>query len=276
MLPYVHLFGKELPVYWLMSLAGISAVVVYILIRRKPLGLKAEDLIHIVLMGIIGAVIGSKALYLMTMLPFIVLNFEKIFGNLQILKALLTQGSVFYGGLFGALLAIWLYCRKYSVNFKAASMLIAGGVPLFHFFGRLGCFSAGCCYGVEAAWGVVFTGSLGAPNGVALIPVQLFESAANLLIFISVMLFQRRSKHPEQSLTVYLISYAACRFILEFFRGDLIRGVFFGLSTSQWISAGILLYFAVVSLLRRARRLGAQGNGGNTGTGCDIDAKRQT
>ena len=250
MLPYIHLFGITLPTYWLMSVLGLAAVAVYILIRRKRLGLPADDLIHIVLLGVVGAIIGAKLLYLVTMIPLIAGNFGKIVGDPQLLVAFLTQGYVFYGGLFGALLAVWLYCRKYSVSFASASVLIAGAIPLFHIFGRVGCFCAGCCYGVGAPWGVVFTQSLEAPNGVPLVPVQLFESGANLLIFIAVTLFQRRSKHPERSLVVYLMAYAACRFALEFVRGDLIRGGFLGLSTSQWISAGILLFFAVRLAIR--------------------------
>lgn len=253
MLPYIYILGKELPTYWLMSVAGIAAVAVYIVIRRKHLGLAVEDLIHILILGIVGAIVGSKLLYLITMIPVIAGHFRLIINSPALLKDLLLQGSVFYGGLFGALLAIRLYCRKYSVSFKAASMLFAGAIPLFHVFGRVGCYSAGCCYGIEASWGVVFSKSLSAPNGVPLIPVQLFESAANMFIFALVALFQRFSKHPERSLSVYLVSYAVCRFTLEFFRGDLIRGVFLGLSTSQWISAAILLFFAVRCIIAKIK-----------------------
>ena len=253
MLPYIHLFGLELPTYWLMSIIGIVAVVIYVAINRTRWGLKTDDLIHILILGIIGAIIGSKLLYLITMLPVIMANFKKIISDLVLLKMILTQGAVFYGGLFGALLSIWIYCRKYSVSFKTVSMMIAACLPLFHCFGRIGCFCAGCCHGAEASWGIEFTHSISAPNGVALIPVQLFESAANLLIFIFIVLFQRYSKHPDRSLSIYLVSYAACRFILEFLRGDLIRGIFFGLSTSQWISIGILVFFAFRSISRRLK-----------------------
>ena len=253
MLPYIYPFGIQLPTYWIMSLVGIMAVVVYILLFRRHWGLMTDDMVHIVIMGIIGAFIGAKVLYILTMMPVIVMNFRQIIGDPELLKTLLTQGAVFYGGLFGALVSIWLYCRRYRVDFKPVSMMISGGIPLFHFFGRLGCFSAGCCYGIEASWGVVFTESLDAPNGERLVPVQLFESAANLLIFIVILLFQRYSKHPERSLSIYLVSYAVSRFILEFFRGDPIRGLFFGLSTSQWISAGILLFFTVRSITHRIK-----------------------
>jgi phosphatidylglycerol:prolipoprotein diacylglycerol transferase len=238
-----------------MSVAGIAAVVVYVMLRRRKLGLPTDDLIHIVLFAVIGAMVGAKVLYLVTMIPVIMANFGRIIHDPELIKAFLTQGYVFYGGLFGALLAVWIYCRKFSVDFKAASMLFAGGIPLFHVFGRLGCFSAGCCYGVDAPWGVVFTQSLSAPNGEPLVPIQLFEAGANVLIFTGVTLFQRRSKHPEKALTVYLVSYAVCRFILEFFRGDIIRGGILGVSTSQWISLGILVYFAARPLLLKVPRL---------------------
>ena len=253
MLPYIRLFGLELPTYWLMSIIGITAVIIYFAINRKHWDLKTDDLIHILLMGIIGAILGAKLLYLITMLPVLVPNFKRIINDLFLLKTLITQGAVFYGGLLGALLSIKLYCRKYSVDFVSVSMIIAAGAPLFHFFGRLGCFCAGCCYGIEASWGVAFTVSIGAPNGVTLIPVQLFEAAANLLIFIFIVFFQRYSKHPDRSLSIYLVSYAACRFTLEFFRGDLVRGIYYGLSTSQWISLGVLIFFAMRSIIRRVK-----------------------
>ena len=254
MLPFVTIFGKVLPMYGCLIILGLLASAAFILIRRKRLGLLTDDLIHIVLLGIVGAMIGAKVLYLATMLPLIINNFDKIIGDPALITAFLTQGYVFYGGLFGTLLAVRLYCRKFAVSFASASVLIAGAVPLFHVFGRIGCFYAGCCYGVEASWGVVFSQSLEAPNGVPLVPVQLFESGVNLLIFTAVTLFQRRSKRPERSLELYLLSYAACRFVLEFMRGDLIRGGFLGLSTSQWISAGILLFFAVRIPLRHFKK----------------------
>lgn len=82
----------------------------------------------------------------------------------------------------------------------------------------------------------------GVPTGVALFPVQAVESAALLLIFGVLVAYTRRRRRPNRVGALYLLLYAPCRFVLEFFRYDAIRGSFFGLSTSQWLS---LALFAV-------------------------------
>jgi phosphatidylglycerol:prolipoprotein diacylglycerol transferase len=244
----------KLPSYWIMSMLGVAAMIIFSLLRRRRLGIKTDDLLHIFLYCVIGAIVGAKLLYLITLLPFLIRNFVKLTQNPKDLIIILTQGYVFYGGLIGALFMMRRYCRRYAVDFKGPAQLFAGAAPLFHIFGRTGCFLAGCCYGVEAEWGVVYHESLGAPNGIALIPIQLVESAANLIIFIAVLLCQRHFKRPEQSLTVYFVSYAVCRFIFEFFRGDEIRGHLFGLSTSQWISVGIVLFCLINMFIQREKK----------------------
>lgn len=254
MYPYIHVFGKELPSYWLMSMIGILAVGIFAFMRRKKLNLPLDDLIHIALYGVIGAIIGAKIVYFITIIPLLIRNFVFLTEHLDLLVDLLVGGYVFYGGLLGALFMIWIYCRKYAVDFKAASILFAAAAPLFHIFGRIGCFLAGCCYGVEACCGVVFTNSPGAPNGVALIPTQLIEAFVNLLIFISVLLYQNRAKRPENSLTFYFVCYAVARFVIEFFRGDEIRGHFL-LSTSQWISVIIIAICAISYLKKRNKNM---------------------
>jgi phosphatidylglycerol:prolipoprotein diacylglycerol transferase len=232
---------------------GILAVVIFSLIRRRRLNLAADDLIHIVLYCLIGAIVGAKLLYLITMIPSIVRNFSVIMAHPEILRDLLLGGYVFFGGLLGAIFMMWLYCHLYHVDFDGPAALFAGAVPLFHMIARIGCFLAGCCYGIEADWGVVYSESIGAPNGVALIPVQLFESAANLLIFLAVLIYQR--KRLKGSLTLYLVSYSVCRFLLEFLRGDEIRGHVFGLSTSQWIAAAIILICTIRLIRQKTKKI---------------------
>jgi phosphatidylglycerol:prolipoprotein diacylglycerol transferase len=252
--PYVSFFGMKLPSYWIMSMLGIIAMSIFSLLRRKRLGIQTDDLLHIFLYCVIGAIVGAKLLYLLTMLPFFIRNFIKLIEHPKDFMVILTQGYVFYGGLIGALFMMRRYCRRYSVDFKGPAQLFAGAAPLFHIFGRIGCYLAGCCYGIEAKWGVVYHESLGAPNGIALVPIQLMEAAANLIIFIAVLVCQRYLKRPERSLTVYFMSYAVCRFIFEFFRGDEIRGLLFGLSTSQWISIGVILYCLTGYFVNRPKK----------------------
>ena len=78
----------------------------------------------------------------------------------------------------------------------------------------------------------------------ARLPVQLFESALNLLIFLFILYLFKKSIMTDKLIFVYMLVYPVVRFTLEFFRGDEIRGFLFGLSTSQWIS--ILLFVTAI------------------------------
>lgn len=247
MYPYINLFGKELPSYGVMSVLGMAAVLLFSAKCRKRLGIPVDDTLHLLLLSVVGALVGAKLLYIITIIPYLAKLYPDIlshaFEDSSALLEILLNGYVFYGGLLGALLAAWLYSRKYSVDFTAVGALFAAAAPLFHAFGRVGCFLAGCCYGVESGCGVVFTHSLNAPNGVSLLPVQLIESAADLMIFFAVLIYQKRKL--KGSLSLYLVSYSLCRFVLEFFRGDIVRGHLLGFSTSQWIAAAVIIVIAI-------------------------------
>ena len=120
-------------------------------------------------------------------------------------------------------------------------------------FGRIGCFLAGCCYGkeTERVFSVIFQNSEYAPNHVALIPTQLYSSGLDFLHFLLLLLIARNKKADGQVTACYLIFYSIGRFVIEFFRGDIIRGSVGILSTSQFISiftgiAGIVLLILVM------------------------------
>ena len=115
--------------------------------------------------------------------------------------------------------------------------LIIPVVPLAHALGRVGCFCAGCCYGIpmDPPWGVCFHSAL-APHGVALFPVQLLEAALNFILFLFLYHYAKKPRKPGAVLGLYLVCYAVERFGLEYLRFDEIRGFLFGISTSQWIS----------------------------------------
>ena len=100
--------------------------------------------------------------------------------------ATIFGGSVFYGGLLGGMAAGAIYCKKKKFNISEYSDIIAPGVPLFHFFGRIGCFFGGCCYGIESSFGYTVHGNelLSSVNDVQRFPVQLLEATLNLILFI--------------------------------------------------------------------------------------------
>ena len=132
--------------------------------------------------------------------------------------------------------------------------LILPSVALAQGFGRIGCFLAGCCYGVEtdSAFSVTFHDSAYAPNGVALFPSQLVSSGLDFIHFAVLCVIAKKNKTPGRIGALYLIFYSIGRFCIEFFRGDLLRGSVGTLSTSQFISifvaiAGAIMY-GVLSL----------------------------
>ncbi|HEV3196310.1 MAG TPA: prolipoprotein diacylglyceryl transferase family protein, partial [Bryobacteraceae bacterium] len=136
---------------------------------------------------------------------------------------------------------------------------------LGHGIGRLGCFSAGCCWGVEChlPWAVTFrnpAASTGVPLNRPLHPTQLYEAAAEFAIF-GVLFWRFHQPHAKGTIIAsYLVMYSAARFVVEFFRyheqGNLFGGP---LDTSQWISLGLFALGAawLVAVRRRTAALPA-------------------
>ncbi len=262
MLPFIEIFGKTIPMYAVMAFLGAGAMCgVSVLLAKRRGTVSAEDIFYMLLYAGIGCLIGSKALYLIISVDVYWLEGKSFGENILYWATLLMSGGlVFYGGLVGAFLGALRYCTRYKIPFYESVEIVIPTVPLFHAFGRAGCFLAGCCYGKEydGALAVTFEKSIGAPNGVPLFPVQLAEAAGNLLLFaVLTVLFLKN--YPRVSLSgLYLVCYAAMRFVLEFFRGDVIRGGLLGISTSQWIS--VLIFAAGTGILLYRMRVRGKGN----------------
>lgn len=212
-----------------------------------------EDCFYAMLFAMIGVVVGGKILYLITDIQGIIENAAYLFGTVEGWYSLLGGGFVFYGGLFGGLLGAYIYCRMYKLSFYTFLQAAVPVVPLIHGIGRIGCFCAGCCYGIpwDPPVGMLFSASPAAPHDVYLFPVQLLEAGLNFILFAVMMgIFHKPRKIP--AVGVYLIGYGIVRLICERFRYDEVRGFFLGLSTSQWIS--ILVIPAGVLILWLAHR----------------------
>ncbi len=245
--PYLNIFSWQITSYGLMAIIGIVAALLFVVLKNRrstPPLLAKDDLINLLAVIMVGVLLGSKLLYIITILPPLIRNWSAISSDWSFFLTLLTDGGVFYGGLLGGIIATQLYCKKYRVSVRNAAELFTCAIPLFHVFGRIGCFLAGCCYGKEWAHGIVFSNSTIAPNNIPLFPTQLFESGFNLVLFFLLLYLSSRLKQAWQIFPIYLVSYASMRFVLEFFRGDAIRGVWL-LSTSQWISLSLLVVIIV-------------------------------
>jgi phosphatidylglycerol:prolipoprotein diacylglycerol transferase len=162
-------------------------------------------------------------------------------------------GLAYYGGLLlAAPIGFW-YARRKSLGVARIADLTAPLIVLGLFFGRMGCFLNGCCYGAptDLAWGVDFP-QRDTPAG-HLHPTQLYEALGSLALFalLSLVIRPRKRRHGEVFAWM-LVLYGVLRFVLEFWRADA-RGALWGISTSQWIS--IPLVVVGTTLLVKWRRL---------------------
>lgn len=238
--------------YGLMIGIGIVAAYLVTEYRAKKKGLDAEPVFGLTIFSVIGGFLGSKLLYICTRIGDIV-------QDPSVLKEA-ASGWVVYGGIIGGILTAVVYCRVKKMEFLKYLDVALPSVALAQGFGRIGCFLAGCCYGMRTeSWcSVTFTNSAYAPNGVPLVPTQLISSALDFLLFAVLLLLSRYLRTPGQVSSFYLIFYSIGRFILEFFRGDMIRGSVGGLSTSQFISiftglAGVLLLVGTAKLHKKPK-----------------------
>ena len=136
------------------------------------------------------------------------------------------------------------YMRRQQLPVWQTMDVFAPGVAIGQAIGRLGCFAAGCCWGRECdlPWAVHFRSDFAAPVPLdkPLHPVQLYESAADLLIFGILYRYFQRAPRQGNVIGLYLILYSTARFIIEFYRvhEQSLVGPF---SLTQWIALGLLL-----------------------------------
>ncbi len=234
MCPYIYLI---LPSYQILAFIGGIVVLIFVYFRIEKYGMAFTDYIKLFVLCICGCVAGSKLLYAVTQIPWLIQNF-----TLSNFLVLIPQsGYVYYGGLFGMLATIWFYAGKSSkYEFDKICCMITPAIPLFHGFGRIGCLLSGCCYGKILEPPIVFFHTVQMNR----IPTQIIEAVFEFCLFVVILILEKK-KLRYNLLKIYLLSYAMFRFINEFFRGDEIRGIYFGLSTAQWISMLIVLYYIV-------------------------------
>ncbi len=230
--------GTDFPVATYGVLVALGFVLALWLIARvaERDGLPKNRVYDLGLYVLASGLIGSKLLLVITEWKELG-SWDRIFS-----LNLLQSAGVYYGGFLIALAVGMFLTIRWRLPWRKAVDAFAPGVALGHAIGRLGCFSAGCCWGREtSSWiGVTFTSRAheltGVPIDAALIPTQLIEAAANFAIFGLLIWIRRRRSFEGQVMFAYLMLYSVARFVIEFWRGDE-RGELLGLSTSQFISA---------------------------------------
>ena len=238
--------------YGLMIAVGVLSGWLVCEYRAKKWKLDTDHVFFLMIWCLVGGLIGARVLFWIT-------EWKEILADPGFILRTMTDGFVVYGGILGGLLAGWIYCRVKKLEFLEYFDLLLPSVALAQGFGRIGCLLAGCCYGRETSgWlSITFHDSDFAPNKVALIPTQIYSSILDFLHFGVLLYIARHKKADGQVGAFYMIFYSVGRFILEYFRGDMIRGSVGMLSTSQFISififaAGVIMLATVSVRKKRA------------------------
>jgi phosphatidylglycerol:prolipoprotein diacylglycerol transferase len=252
-LSFLHTYGVLVAVAFLTALWMAGRL-------GKEAGLDVEALTNLGAYCGLAAIAGAKLMMLVVDFRYYLEHPGEYFS-----LATLQAGGVFYGGLIAALAVAWWYMRKTQLPLALTADVFAPGIALGHGIGRLGCFSAGCCWGVEChlPWAVTFRNPaanelVGVPLNRPLHPTQLYEAFAEFAIFGFLYWLSRQPHAKGTIIASYLMMYSAARFVVEFFRyheqGNLFGGP---LDTSQWISLGLFALGAAWFVAMR-RRTAAQ------------------
>jgi phosphatidylglycerol:prolipoprotein diacylglycerol transferase len=242
-LPYLHLGGFSLPTYGLLLAAAIGCSAWLAISRASRYGIEKEFAIRVtaytVLSGVVACRLGDFLIH------------PSLYWHSP--QALLRSGGTFLFGFLAASLVVAGFGIRYRVSAWTMGDCGAPAFALGIAIGRLGCLAAGCDYGKPSnlPWSVTFTNPVaaqigGVPLGIPLHPSQLYESLYELGVFLLLMYLSRTPRRPGFLIWTFALCYSAGRFFLEFLRGDLDRGFWGPLSTSQWLSAFLLVLLLIL------------------------------
>lgn len=301
-----HVFGEAIPAYFTLLMLGF-AVATWLLVRwAKANRLDHEVIIDLGLIAVLAGVAGGRILHVFAdgyfwdyvhlcteptkvVWPVVEASAEcvnlggawdAVAGHCHAVERdcfawakFWSGGLAYYGGLGAAIAACLWFLRREKFPVLATADAAATVIPVGIFFGRIGCFLGGCCFGTvtHGPFGIVFPAfsaasekqfrdGLLASKGLASLPVhptQLYEAFGCLAIAIGLRLWLPRKRFDGQVLLLFLALYAVLRFVIEYVRDD-DRGALAGLSTSQLV--GVIILGAVATLwprLERAGRVGA-------------------
>jgi len=176
--------------------------------------------------ALVGGILGAK-------IPIWIANLPRIIADPSAANVL--SGRTIVGGLIGGALAVYLVKRRLGIRERLGNYLVpslAAGI----FFGRLGCFFTGCCYGTATRlpWGVDFG------DHIVRHPTQLYEAIFALGLFALAQATLERWE-PGRLFRLFMVVYFAWRFGIEFIRVNPAAG--FGLTYYQIAAVGVVLLY---------------------------------
>ncbi len=251
--------------YLICGAVGLAASVLVVLLLIRKRHVTKIQFLYLYILAALGLFIGGHLLFFLVGLPdFIREAVPRIhsFSDFLTEFSYAASGMVFYGGLLCVILFLYIYCKRVKLPVRRYMNIMTVTFPLFHFFGRIGCTLSGCCYGIE------YHGALAIHYPTALItegvndhladfsrfPIQPLEAVLELILFIVLLILYVKKEDAVSITSIYLISYSVIRFLDEYLRGDVVRGILGPFSTSQWISLAILIGTIIFLIIPKKRQ----------------------
>lgn len=254
----VHLYIGTYGV--LFAAAALIGWFLWIRVARRD-GFDVEKLLDLGFYALLSGLLGSK-------IGLILTDPGYYLTSLSALATTIRAAGVLLFGVVAAVVTIAVYTRRHGMDFWAVLDTMAPSLALGQAIGRLGCFAVGCCYGKRAPglpWGVRFTDPAAAvlsgtplfdPNDPVgalnvLHPTQIYQAGADFLLFLFLLYISRKKVFTGRTSLLFIGLYSISRFVIEFYRGDSVRGLFgipgtpLVLSTSQWMCLGGMIVVAI-------------------------------
>ena len=214
---------SHIPYYGIFIVLGILLGFIYIYISLLKDGYKDKNIRLYILLYIAFSFVFGKFYTLLT---------DKN------TTSFLTAGLSSYGGLIGVILGAFIFEQILKTNNKIIKYSIIS-LPLVYGVSKLGCFMAGCCYGIP------YNGLLSVkyPNGlnIYLFPVQLVEA----ITFIILFLILNKYKNNKNIIYITIILSTILKFSLDFLRYEHITKI---ITTNQIVSIIIILITIIIYL----------------------------
>lgn len=227
--------------YGILMAVGMALGVLVACLTAKKRGLRAEDILLLACYVLPLAVIGARLYY-------VIFSPGEFTSFVQVLK-IWEGGLAIYGGVIGGAIGVGLFCLIHKKNFLDVADIAVCSLILGQAIGRIGCFFAGCCYGIEVTDPSLMKYPIATEiNGVWHYATFFYESFWNMLVFAILMLTLYLGKHIKERgviMSMYLVLYGTGRAVIETYRGD---SLYLGsIKVSQLLS--ILLVVAGVALI---------------------------
>ena len=245
----IHTYG-----FFLALGAGLGLMLIT---RLAPgAGFDPDQLMNLAVWVLGAGIVGSRAV-------FVMLEWESFAANPLAVFRFWEGGLVFYGGVAAGVPVALVFIKRWNLPTLPLIDCFVPALALGQFFGRLGCFSAGCCYGLPwHGWcSVTFSHPLSlAPIGVPLYPTQLFHAVELLFVFGLLMVMWNRRKFPGQISFTYGLLHGVFRVIIEQFRGDYRGEPIVGNLTPTAVFASAIALFSAAALVYLYRKHKQQGD----------------